>query len=161
MREDYCQETEDERKKLYPYLRSAKIKGAKATIRGTKLIINGKAFTSDTLYQIPDALTPAAAATRDQGDIILFFSKESVFSNFHKSPFTIDNVQYEHNEQYIQSKNAEHFAQDDTAHKILFEPNLHIVQEAGISCQVQGGGLACSCWGHCIPWSSGEIQTKP
>lgn len=121
--EDFSNPTEETRRKLYPYLRSAKVAGAKCTLRGDRLIIEGKSYTTKTVQHIPIQYSPKYTSTRHGENAILFHGKDSFLSNFHRSPFTEDLTNYEHVEMYFQCKKAEHYNHEDIAQKIRSEPD--------------------------------------
>ena len=105
--------------------------GAKATMRGNKLIVDSKTYGCNNLYLFPGALSPKAASTQEINNTILFYTKESPFSNFHPAPFKIGLESYDQNEQYYQCKKAEKFHKDDIAQKIRNEPDPHKCKKLG------------------------------
>lgn len=123
LREDLSKHTEADRKILYPYMKGAKVAGAKTTFRGSSLIIDGKSYSSDAVHDIPDKFHPKNACQRENQDMIIFHGRESPFSNFHNSPFKIVNEQFMHTEQFYQFKKAEYFKDDITARKIKLQPD--------------------------------------
>lgn len=118
IREDFSKETEEARKTLYPYAKSAKIANLKHTFKGNKLLIDGKMYSADNLEAIPAELHPSSNATREQGDKVIFHGSSSIFSNFHNAPFKVQGTTYNSSEQFYQHKKAEHFHDDITADKI-------------------------------------------
>ncbi len=136
LKEDFCKDTEDQRRQLLPYLRSSVMLGAKSTLKTNKIIVNSTTYNIDNLHTFPKILDPMTAATREQDDKLLFFTKESVFSNFHPAPFKMGLENYDHSEQYYQCKKAEHFQKDDIAHKIRSESDP-------LRCKKLGDSIRC------------------
>ena len=118
LREDFCRKTEDARRVLYPYVKAAKIANVKHSLKGDFLIIKGKAYSTETVGDIPMEFQPSYNATRCNDKMIIFHGRESPFSNFHPSEFTIGDHTYCHNEQFYQSKKAEEFNDENLAAKI-------------------------------------------
>ncbi len=88
-------------------------------------------YSMDQLNELPDGVRPDQVATRTTGDTLLFFDKESPFSNYHPSGFIVDNIHYTCNEQFYQSKKAEHFNGHDTASKIMKTDNPYTYYNQG------------------------------
>ena len=83
--EDFPAEMKENRRKLAPYLAKAirlpEVK--KASLRGDRLMIDGKAYTADQLYKLPETdYGGAALATQQQDGVIAFFRKESPRQTF-------------------------------------------------------------------------------
>ena len=122
MQEDYSRETEAKRKKLYPVLKYAKSLEEykrKACLDGDKLIIKGKAYTTETLHKLPDNLNPEKVCTRTQNGITAFYRSGAPLSNFHYAKFDLDGKQFTCVEQVIWYKCAKMFGDDPTANMIL------------------------------------------
>ena len=69
---------------------------------GDKLVINGVKYGLDDIHRLPMGLEAYHAAEKSDDDTIAFHGELSPFSNFHPSPFTIDNHIYHSAEQWIQ-----------------------------------------------------------
>ena len=82
------------------------------------MIIKGKAYSTETVGDIPREFQPSYNATRCNDKMIIFHGRESPFSNFHPSEFTIGDHTYCHNEQFYQSKKAQEFNDENLAAKI-------------------------------------------
>ena len=104
--EDFPPEILAKRKVLYPVFKKAKDLRKKVSLVKDKLIIDNVTYTSSTLYRLPPDLNPADLSTRRVGDITAFFSASSPLSNFYRSPFVIEGVQYFCVEQYFQRAKA-------------------------------------------------------
>lgn len=119
--EDYPQEIEERRRKLYPIMKMAKAKKMEASLSYDKLIINSQVFKVDTLSRLPDGLKPADIAAVKDDNFTFFFGRECPLSNFHPSEFTVDNQKYNCAEQFIQFSKAKVFNDHDIARQILKE----------------------------------------
>lgn len=123
LREDFPDVYEQRRAKLRPIMKAAKndlrYKNLDISISVDRLYFDGKMYHHDQLENLPDGLRPSQLSTRNVGDKTLFFHKESPFSNFHPSNFTIDNQEYNSCEQYYQFCKATFFNDDKTAYKIM------------------------------------------
>ena len=122
--EDFPAEIKQARRTLYPIFRAAQhTQGVtSASLRLDKLSINGQEYSIKTLSRLPQSLRPENIATRRAGDVTLFFSRNSVFSNFHmNTPIHIDGHDYNCTEQYYQHEKAKFFNDDEKATQILKE----------------------------------------
>ena len=113
------------RKELYPAMIAARRENKRSYLQGAVLVVEGDEFTVDT---VP---TQYLSSTKSNDKKVLFFGKASVFSNFHSAEFTKDNQSYSCCEQYIQSKKAELFSDDTTAHKIILTSDLVVMKRLG------------------------------
>ena len=137
VREDYPPAVENRRRILRPILSKAKkidaYKG-KCKLMRDKLILKGKTYTVEpvnNLDELPLDLSPRVTAERENEDVIVFFTQGSPFSNFHHSPFDIDNTRYSCNEQYIQACKALLFNDDITHAKIMHTVNPYDIKKLG------------------------------
>ena len=120
--EDYPPEITANRKKLWPYFKSAKeLKMENVSLKLDKLWISGKVYTVDNIDKAPDCLQPQNRCHKQTDDVFLFLGKHSVFSNFHPMQVKIEGVTYKCNEQYFQRAKALFFGDDATALKIMLE----------------------------------------
>ncbi len=78
------------------------------------LIIQGQRYTVNNLDKLPSALDPTKLATREVGEMLVFFGGQCPLSNFHISDFYVDGVTYNCNEKYY-VKQKEEFAKDSAA----------------------------------------------
>jgi hypothetical protein len=136
VREDFSKSMEKARKILFSYAKAAKINGVQHILKGDKLIIEGKVFTTENLKDIPPNIDLASTATRGNETTVLFHGKHSALSNFYPAQFAIDNVDYTCNEPYFQSKKAEEFKDNITARKIMLESDP--VQQKRLGGKVKG-----------------------
>ena len=90
---------------------------------GDKLVINGVKYGLDDIHRLPMGLEAYRAAEKSDDDTIAFHGELSPFSNFHPSPFTIDNHIYHSTEQWIQYQKCLMFGDSYTANLILCSEN--------------------------------------
>ena len=122
--EDYPAEIKQARRILYPIFRAAQQAKdiTSSSLRLDKLTINGQQYTLNTLGRLPQSLRPENVATRREGNVTIFYSRNSIFSNFYtRTPITIDNKQFNTTEQFYQHAKAQFFGDDVTASEILKE----------------------------------------
>jgi hypothetical protein len=92
----------------------------KVSLKVDKLIVNGKMFTADDLSKLPESLNLQKMATKSNGEATVFYSRNSVLSNFYmNAPFTVDNQLFNCTEQYIQHAKATIFDDDISAARIM------------------------------------------
>ena len=107
---------------LRPILKLAKSKPeykGKCKLDYDCLIIKGIRYTVETLSRLPTYLAPYKNAQINSNTCTIFHGQHSPLSNFHHSPFTIDNQEFQTAERYIQYQKACHFNDQITAKKIL------------------------------------------
>ena len=107
MKEDFPEEIEFRRSKLYQIHKNARAQHYKTKMVADKLIINGTKYTISSLDKLPSKLHPKAYAERHTDDSVLFYGSHSVFSNFYSVEFTVDGQIYNSTEQYYQMRRAE------------------------------------------------------
>ena len=106
--------------------------GHRATLSADKCIINGRAYSTETLDQLPEELNPEKASTLTVSeDVVAFFSGRSPLSNFFKANMTIDGIQYSCDEQYFQHQMALECNNQDAANKILHTTNPAEMKRTG------------------------------
>lgn len=121
LREDYPEDIEKQRRRMYPIVREAKRKKfvGDVYIAGANLYVNKQRYTVDTLYQLPDSINPRHLGTKDTGNMMLFYGRFSPYSNFHPATFDIDGKKYGTVEQYYQWSKAKKAGDDINANLIL------------------------------------------
>ena len=121
--EDYPQEINKKRKLLYPAFKAAQRQTEfhDVKLKVDKLMINGKTFTVDNMNQLPKCLQPENAAVTETEDVVVFFTKNAIFSNLHPIDIQIEGHTYNCNEQYYQSSKALFFNDEDAAAEIKKE----------------------------------------
>ena len=72
-----------------------------------------------TIHKLPSDINGFASLSKIDTNTVAFFGELNPFSNFHTTPFRINNKNYHCSEQYIQETKALHFGDTDTANAIL------------------------------------------
>lgn len=75
-------------------------------IREFRLHINDKSYGVDDLERLPKDLRPSVTSTPGNTQVVIFFGKDSRFSNHHSSKFVIQGTSYASMEQYLADKRA-------------------------------------------------------
>ena len=120
----YSDETEKERRKLRPILRSAHInenyKG-RCKMEGSKLVIKGKKYDSSNLHLLPGDINRFQATSKinTENNVLDFFGELNPMSNFHLVKFNINGVSYHSCEQYIQHQKSIMFGDKSAEQMIL------------------------------------------
>ena len=94
-----------------------------------KLVINGKKYGIDNLHRLPSELASYKTAEKTNEKYIAFHGEHSPYSNFHHSPFVLNDTKYANAEQWIQHQKSLLFNDNDTANKILKTDNPYEVKE--------------------------------
>ena len=68
----------------------------KSKLEGNHLVINGIKYGIEDLRKLPNDLAPYKAAQKENKKYIAFHGELSPYSNFHRSPFTLNNHQFSH-----------------------------------------------------------------
>ena len=131
LREDFSAKTDKARKILYPYAKAAKDANARYSLRADVLFIEGTKYTTANMKDIPVKYHPANNSTKQNDDAVLFFGRNSVFSNFYPSKFKYEGHMYTTNEMYYQAKKADHFGDDKTAARIRSSQDPYDCWRAG------------------------------
>ena len=127
VREDYTEAMKQRRNKLLPVLKAAKRDPAikKCTLRGDKLIIDGKRYTSQEFEKIPEHLRWTMKGERyfPQCNSTFFFGKDCFLSNHHASPFLDSGNRYLCAEQFYFREKSLFFDDVETANRIMKTTN--------------------------------------
>lgn len=75
-------------------------------IRDFRLYINDKSYGVEDLEKLPKDLRPSSTSTPGNTKVVIFFGRESRFSNHHYSKFSLQGVNYSSIEQYLADKRA-------------------------------------------------------
>ena len=89
-----------------------------------RIVIKGKAYTVNTLNQLPEELSAFKVTSKEDQQTVGFFGEINPLSNFHLALFSVDGVDYISSEQYIQACKARYFGDNDTFIKILGSTTL-------------------------------------
>ena len=91
----------------------------KCKLQQDRLVINGISYTIKNLHKLPHNLSAYKAAQKSNENIIGFFGELSPWSNFHYSPFTLENTVFPTAEHWIQYSKAWYFNDNVIAEAIL------------------------------------------
>ena len=119
---EYDQETIKNRKLLYPILKAARnLDGYKGMckLKRDVLTLKGKRFTVRNISELPSELSGFHVSSKSDDDTYTFFGELNPFSNFHPSPFCLNNITYKTSEHFIQSEKAKHYGDSNTEIAIL------------------------------------------
>ena len=117
--EDFPEEMEKRRTRLYPIVKAARSKKMKATLNKDKLIVGGKTYQLETLDSLPEEIQPKTLATRETEHLVLFYGQDSCYSSFYPSQFMIDGTNFVCSEQYYQYNKALRLGNNDIAEQIM------------------------------------------
>lgn len=126
IKENFAPETESRRRIMFPIMLAAKQTPGITTATmspGGKLKINSESFTVKDLDKLPAALKPDAICHRENDKTLLFWGKESPYSNFYPSPFSFDGKIFNCVEQFLCYSKAVFFKDQSSADAILQENN--------------------------------------
>ena len=131
--EDYPLEIQRNRQQLWPIYKTAKVSEEFTTVslKLDKLYINNKQYTTANLCDLPKSLLPENRSIKQTDQLTVFYSKHSVFSNFHALDVDIEGIRYCCNEKYFQRAKALHFGDDECAAKIMTETDPHKISDLG------------------------------
>jgi ribA/ribD-fused uncharacterized protein len=138
IKEDFCQEIDQRRAKLYPVFKAAKSNNMKAKLVVDTLIVEGQRYTIQTLDKLPPSIQPKVIAEHRTDSTVMFFGENSCFSNFYKSDLMINGQYFKSVEQYFQYQKAKCTEDDDVARKILLTEEPREQHRLGKSLKVQG-----------------------
>ena len=144
---EYDQETIRNRKLLYPILKAARnTEGYKGMCKLERdvLTLKGKRYTVRNISELPSELSGFHVSSKSDEDTYAFFGELNPFSNFHPSPFSLNNITYNTSEHFIQSEKAKHYG--DTKMELAI-----------LSCNT---ALEAKKMGHQITKSKNSIEWK-
>lgn len=120
LREDFPEAIMRQRSELFPYMQVARKQGLKATLRGSKLLIEGKLYNTENVQKIikPRETSERKCITQDGKKLHLFFGAHSPLSNFYPSTFTLHGKTFTCAEQSYQYGKAT-FVGDDTRAELI------------------------------------------
>ena len=130
----YCVETEKQRKRLRPILSAARrleeFRG-RCKMEGTEVVIRGKHYSFDNLWELPESLSLDKVSSRQDASHYGFFGEFNPLSNFHPATFTCNGEKYCHTEQFIQARKAEFCNDMDCYHMIMATSSASKCKELG------------------------------
>ena len=119
---EYDQETIKNRKMLFPILKAARnTEGYKGMCKLERdiLTLKGKRYTVRNIGELPTELSGFHVSSKSDDDTYAFFGELNPFSNFHPSPFKLNNITYNTSEHYIQSEKAKYYGDSNLEIAIL------------------------------------------
>ena len=146
--EDFPPAVVSQRRQLYPIYKAAKNSityQKKVTMRGDRLILNGKNYTYDDADQVPQEVHPSRMAERSNETTLVFggaTSSHHMLSNFYnvKDKFVYEHRAYRSAEQAFQHKKALLAGDQNKQREIMFNPDPMVQKMLGQ--QVKGLDLA-------------------
>ena len=120
---EYSRETELQRRQLRPYLRAAQKLpqyNRKCKLEASTLVIKGTNYTVSTIHELPSELNAFNISSRKNSNVLGFFGKMNVLSNFYPCEFEHLGIKFNSSEQLIQYVKAE-FCEDSTTAKQILE----------------------------------------
>ena len=97
----HVKQTHDRLRPILRFVKSLPEFRDNSKLVGDKLVINGVKYGLDDIHRLPMGLEVYCAAEKSDDNTIAFHGELSPFSNFHPSPFSIDNHIYHSTEQWI------------------------------------------------------------
>lgn len=106
---DLPKELRDEMNILYRITRAAAKteKYRSASVRNYAISLHGREYSPRELEKLPLPLRPSTISNLKSEEALVFFSKYSLLSNHHPSPFTLQGENFAHMEQYLAVKKAQ------------------------------------------------------
>lgn len=96
-------------------------KGAK--VKNYTFFLNGQGYAPNNLEQLPKPIRPSTLATPRSEEALAFFSRHSMLSNHHPSPFKFQGIQFQNMEQYLAYRRAVISDKKDMVDKALNADN--------------------------------------
>ena len=84
-----------------------------------KLIVNKKVYLPDDVEELKKDYPNANPCEKESDDKVIYFGLMSIYSNMYPATFTLDGQEFSSTEQYLQSKKASLFDDDQSEAKIL------------------------------------------
>lgn len=100
--EDFPAEYVQRRRSLYPIMKAARDSKKLAYFKEDVLWIDKKAYTVDSVDNLPNELHPSTLSTKSSDEIIAFFTAACPLSNFYRTDLLIDGKSFSSTEQYLQ-----------------------------------------------------------
>lgn len=82
-------------------------------IRDYKIYVNGVAYEVKDLEKLPKEIRPSHISTPGNSSVVVFFGKDSKFSNHYYAPFVVDDIEFATMEQFLAHSRAR-FADDQS-----------------------------------------------
>lgn len=104
------------------YKYASQIKTLNVVFHKNRLVVNGKCYTADNLFDIPKAFNPLYIFTPCTANKVAFYTSLSPLSNHFPSPLQIDGIRYNCVEQYFMCQKALLF-NDKVAENLILHTN--------------------------------------
>lgn len=129
--EQFPREIENKRRLLRPLLKMARERQMKATLVYDKILIDGKLYAADKLYELPFDM--GSISTRVTGDTIMFSGGLSIYNNLYPQSFVLGGITYSCSEQFFQHAKATFMGNKAAAAAILMESDPVAMKRIGNS----------------------------
>ena len=119
---EYSKDTEEKRRVLWPILKAARNMSMfqkKCKMVGDHLVLKGKRYDVDNLDELPTEINGFDVTSKQEQNTLGFYGELNPFSNFHRSPFNLNGLDFHSSEQFIQYTKATHHKDFATATKVL------------------------------------------
>ena len=129
--EDFPSAIDHQRKQMFPVMKAAKQLpefDRKVSMRGNRLILNGKQYTCDNIHEVPESVNPSKLAEKSNSKMLVFggsTSSQHKLSNFYKvnGKFVYEHIEYSTSEQAYQHKKARIAGDQNMGRQIMFNPD--------------------------------------
>lgn len=88
-------------------------------VKDFKIQVNGKTYSADQLESLPRKLRPSEFSTPGNTDAVVFYGRNSRFSNHHQSIFEWDQKSFSSMEQYLAYRRAKIAGRKDLANRAM------------------------------------------
>ena len=137
--EDFPAVIESQRKQLYPVFKAAKSHPdyqRKVTMRGNRLVLNGRHYSTETVHQVPPQFHPRKLAVKSSESVLAFggaTSSHHELSNFKvmDKKFRYEQYEYSSSEQAFQHKKAREAGDQNIQREIMFNNDPAIQKSCG------------------------------
>ena len=137
--EDFPSAIISKRRQLYPIYKAAKslpMYQRKVSMRGEKLVLNGRNFTCQNADEMPKEIHPGKLAQRSNDTTLVFggsTSSHHVLSNFYnvKNNFVYEHQSFSTAEQAFQHKKARVAGDQNKQREIMFNPDPAVQKNLG------------------------------
>ena len=116
---DWCDEHWLQKCLKIAYKYALKDKTLNVILHKNRLIVNGKCYTADNIFDIPKAFNPLHIFTPCMANKVAFYTSLSPLSNHFPSPLKIDDIRYNCMEQYFMHQKAVLFNDKEASTLIL------------------------------------------
>lgn len=139
LHENFCNQTEYDRKKLYPIYRAAKLipkYSQKITMIADRLVVDSVSYDVNTIGKLPDDIHPKNYTRKSNENTLVFggaLSEYDSFSNWSPSKINYDNMDYSCVEQAYMYAKAKANGDDTAAEAVMFTDDPREIKRIGSS----------------------------